>query len=83
MARMVRKEDKGPMAVTVGTETKWICMCGLSGNQPFCDGSHVGSGLTPKRFTAKRSERVWLCVCKATRTPPYCDGSHNKLKEMP
>lgn len=40
MARMVRKEDKGPMAVKVGTETKWICMCGLSANQPSCDGSH-------------------------------------------
>ena len=40
MARIVRKEDKGPMAVKVGAETKWIYMCGLSGNQPFCDGSH-------------------------------------------
>lgn len=40
MARLVRKEDRGPMEVKVGNETKWICMCGLSSNQPFCNGSH-------------------------------------------
>ena len=40
MARLVRKEDKGPMEVKVGNESKWICMDGLSNNQPFCDGSH-------------------------------------------
>jgi len=40
MARIVEKSDKGPMEVKVGGESRWICMCGLSKNQPFCDGLH-------------------------------------------
>ena len=28
------------MEIKVGSESKWICMCGLSKNQPFCDGNH-------------------------------------------
>jgi len=37
MPRLVKKEAHGPMQV----EDKHICMCGLSKNQPFCDGSHL------------------------------------------
>lgn len=40
MARLVKKEDRGPMEVKVENGSKWICMCGLSKNSPFCDGNH-------------------------------------------
>ena len=40
MARIVKKDAMGPAEVKAGGESKWICMCGLSKNQPYCDGSH-------------------------------------------
>jgi CDGSH iron-sulfur domain-containing protein 3 len=56
------------------------CACGRSARQPFCDGSHAGSGIEPLPFTVKRrSETVWLCGCKHSRHKPFCDGFHNKL----
>jgi len=40
MVRLVKCEDKGPIEVKIGDESKWVCMCGLSENKPFCDGAH-------------------------------------------
>jgi CDGSH-type Zn-finger protein/mannose-6-phosphate isomerase-like protein (cupin superfamily) len=61
-----------------GERYHW-CSCGRSRQQPFCDGSHAGTGFTPVAFKAERDEEVILCGCKHTRGPPLCDGSHNNL----
>ena len=36
MARLVKKTAKAPFVLG----EHHICMCGLSANQPFCDGAH-------------------------------------------
>ncbi|MDB5974462.1 MAG: iron-sulfur protein [Nevskia sp.] len=68
-----------PFAVEVekGKTYDW-CACGRSLTQPWCDGSHEGSGVVPRQFTAKYSEKVWLCGCKRSRHAPFCDGAHNR-----
>lgn len=57
----------------------WWCSCGRSMNQPFCDGSHDGTGLEPVAFTLKEKTTVWLCNCKQSKDKPYCDGTHNEI----
>ncbi|CAK6695575.1 glutamate synthase-related protein [Synechococcus sp. CBW1107] len=57
----------------------FYCACGRSSDQPFCDGSHEGSGFTPLAFVAERGGKALLCRCKQTATPPYCDGTHARV----
>ena len=40
MTRLVMRTRSKPYLVTIGGETQYICGCGLSANQPFCDGTH-------------------------------------------
>lgn len=72
---------KSPIAVEIiaGKSYSW-CTCGLSANQPFCDGKHKeGTDFTPLRMTAEESKTVYLCTCKQTANPGFCDGSHKAL----
>ena len=57
----------------------WFCACGLSAAQPFCDGSHKGSGIAPLKFTAEATGPAWLCQCKQSANQPFCDGTHKTI----
>ena len=76
--------ERKPKKVEVkeGEEYYW-CACGKAKEQPYCDGSHKGTGFTPKKFVAKESGSAFLCQCKHTKNPPYCDGTHAKLGKNP
>jgi CDGSH-type Zn-finger protein len=64
--------------VEAGKAYFW-CACGRSQKQPFCDGSHKGTGLTPVQYKADATRPVWLCGCKRTKSAPMCDGTHKSL----
>jgi CDGSH-type Zn-finger protein len=72
--------QKSPFKVDVvaGKSYFW-CACGKSQSQPFCDGSHKGSGFAPVKFEATEAKTVFFCGCKHTAKPPFCDGTHSKL----
>ena len=79
MAAPVIAQPK-PFLVTVeGGRTYFWCACGRSATQPFCDGSHLGTGHTPRKFVASRTEEVLLCGCKHSGAAPFCDGAHTNL----
>jgi CDGSH-type Zn-finger protein len=69
-----------PFEVMVEAGKKyWWCACGRSSSQPFCDGSHKGTGIAPVAFTARESETVYFCGCKHSALAPLCDGTHSGL----
>ena len=67
-----------PVELKAGEEYHF-CTCGRSSNQPFCDGSHAGTGLSPLEFVPTRTRTYYLCCCKQSAKAPICDGTHNRL----
>lgn len=75
---VVAQKGPFPAQLEAGKTYAW-CACGRSGNQPFCDGSHKDTGLSPVVFKADETKEVYFCGCKQTSDRPYCDGTHGTL----
>ncbi len=71
--------QKMPYLVDEQPGKKAWCSCGLSTNQPYCDGSHKGSGFVPKIEEITEEKKVAWCGCKHSANGAFCDGSHSKL----
>jgi len=75
---VIAQKSPYPVEVEAGKSYFW-CSCGLSANQPFCDGSHKSGDLRPVKFEATETKTVYFCGCKHSANPVLCDGSHHKL----
>jgi CDGSH-type Zn-finger protein len=76
--RHIAAKQPAQVELEAGKTYAW-CACGLSANQPYCDGTHQKGDLRPIVFKAEKSETAWLCQCKQTGSSPFCDGTHNNL----
>lgn len=80
MAEQRIAAQAGPYQVALeqGKAYFW-CRCGRSAKQPYCDGTHKGTGIEPLRFVALKTATENICGCKSTDDEPFCDGTHNTM----
>lgn len=71
--------DTKPIVLDLEPGTYWWCACGRSKNQPWCDGTHKGTGFSPVSTVIEETKKAAMCLCKNTKNAPYCDGTHSKL----
>lgn len=69
---------KGPYLCEEDGSRKFYCRCGESKNQPYCDGTHKGTGVSPMPVEPKVGKVAW-CGCRKSGNLPYCDGTHARI----
>ena len=71
--------QRAPYVLDVPAGTYAWCACGLSQKQPYCDGSHSGTGMKPHVEVVDAPRKVAWCGCKHSAAKPFCDGAHKRL----
>ena len=71
--------QKAPYVIDEKAGKKYWCACGESKNQPYCDGSHLGTDFSPTEVELKEDKKVAWCGCKQSKKGAFCDGTHRKL----
>jgi len=71
--------QKTPYVLNSPAGTFFWCACGKSNKQPFCDGSHQGTGFSPTKVEIPAAKTVAWCGCKHSKSGAFCDGSHKSL----
>ncbi|MDP2208171.1 MAG: CDGSH iron-sulfur domain-containing protein [Bacteroidota bacterium] len=71
--------QKAPIVLELEPGKYYWCACGLSTNQPFCNGAHKTTDIKPEMFELAEKSKIALCGCKHTKNKPKCDGTHKTL----
>jgi CDGSH-type Zn-finger protein len=64
-----------------GKDYFW-CQCGKSKSQPFCDGSHAGSDITPLKFTAEKKGQQHCANARPAPMRRFVMGHMRALSEQ-
>lgn len=63
------------LEIDEGVKYYW-CSCGKSNSQPWCDGSHRGTGFRPVPYIPPYDMTSMICGCKHSETRPFCNMTH-------
>lgn len=64
--RVIFQKKAIPIEVEAGKTYYW-CACGRTQNQPFCDGSHKGTDISPVPYKAEATGKAFSAAAATQR----------------